>query len=101
MNSRSIRLFACVAFLVAVVATAKPVAAQACGKSVPCNQDPNGGGQPGGGSCVSNCTACDFSCNTSGWCYPICPYTYGSGGCGCDYVDYGATCVNHGSCTYE
>lgn len=62
--------------------------------------DPPGGGG-GGVTCVTNCTMCSWSCNDAGFCYPTCPYSDWDGGCGCNYEDYGQTCVDAGTCTYD
>ncbi len=62
----------------------------------------DGGGAGDDQTCVTNCTACDQSCDKNGEnCYPICPYTYADGGCGCTYTDNAQSCVNIGTCTYE
>ena len=67
------------------------------------HQDPGPGGGGGGGgvTCVTNCTMCYWSSNDAGFCYLICPYSDWDGGCGCNYEDYGQTCVDAGTCTYD
>ncbi len=63
---------------------------------------PDPGGWGGGGiTCVTNCTMCDVWCHPNGNCAPICFYSGGDGGCGCEYSGNQAEiCGDIGSCTY-